>query len=158
MWGWDLLVFMIFLILFSISLAMAIVNNEIICSDYYGCYWVEDNGKVWSILAFVSMINIMLLSICRIYTRFAQRRLFLQKQAQKGHFPNKEGCIASFFLTWFCSPCMFGQMNSAIEKQRLLSGFRNNHYSHRMIIMMMVMMVMVIMVIWLLLWLLFQSF
>ena len=126
-WGWDLLVYMIFIIFFSISMTLAVANEEFICYDYYGCYWKEDNGKVWSIMAFVSMIILMLASILRIYTRFAQRRLFLQKQAQKGHLPNNEGCIASFFLTWFCSPCMFGQMNSAIEKQRLLSSMQPQH-------------------------------
>ena len=127
MWGWDLLVYMIFIIFFSISTTMAVANEEFVCYDYYGCYWKDENGKVWSIMAFVSMIILMLASILRIYTRFAQRRLFLQKQAQKGHFPNNEGCIASFCCTWFCSPCMFGQMNSAIEKQRLLSSMQPQH-------------------------------
>ena len=125
MWGWDLLIFTIFIILFPISTTMAIVNKEFVC--YNSCYWVEGNGKVWSILAFISTMILTLASILRIYTRFAQRRLFLEKQAQKGHFPNNEDCIASFCCTWFCSPCIFGQMNSAIEKQRLLSSMQPQH-------------------------------
>ena len=80
--------------------------------------------NVWIWIAWACAAILMVMSIVRIYSRFVQRRLFLRNQAQKGHYPNNEGCVASFFASWFCSPCLFGQMNSAIEKQKLLSWMR----------------------------------
>ena len=124
MWGWDILGCIIFGNLFWLATAMAL-RHEVNCHNF-GCYWTGDT-KVWSIIAFVTLIILWLILAVRIYNRFAQRRLFLRKQAKNGHFPNNEGCIVSFLCTWFCSPCMFGQMNSAIEKQRLLSSMQPQH-------------------------------
>ena len=124
MWGWDILSCIIFGILCSISTSMAMAH-ELDCNNWY-CSWKSDT-KVWSIIALVTCIILWLILAVRIYNRFAQRRLFLQKQARNGNFPNNEGCIVSFLGTWFCSPCMFGQMNSAIEKQRLLSSIQPQH-------------------------------
>ena len=42
-WAWDLLVYMTFIILFSISMTMAIANEEFWCFSS-GCYWREGNG------------------------------------------------------------------------------------------------------------------
>ena len=83
-----------------------------------GLYTLFDDG--WSTpglrLMLVS-ISIMLLStISRIGSRIAQRQIFLQQQAKHGYFPNSEGFCTTLLLNWFCSPCTFGQMNSAIEK------------------------------------------
>ena len=114
MWGWDILacmVFGIFGFLFWVSFL----------------FWFEGETKVLSIIALVTSIILLMILVVRIYNRFVQRRLFLQKQARNGHSPNNEGCIVSFLCTLFCSPCMFGQMNSAIEKQRLLSSIQPPH-------------------------------
>ena len=126
-WRVDIFVSGIIGILFLISLSIALLNEEFKCFDNFGCYWQEGNGKAFSIIAFVSVIILFMMSLIRLYARFAQRRSFLQNQAQKGHYPNNEGCIASFCCTWFCSPCLFGQMNSAIEKQRFLSLPQQQH-------------------------------
>ena len=62
----------------------------------------------------ISLVIIILLPCAR----FIQRKAFLRKQKEMGHLPNYEGCCKSFLITWFCSPCVLGQMNAALEKQQ----------------------------------------
>ena len=126
MWQLDLILFILCAIMCVVSIIIAASIPEFICGSY-NCYWVIANGKVWTTISFVCAVILMVLSIFRIYTRFAQRRLFMRNQAEKGHYPNNEGCIISFLGSWFCSPCLFGQMNSAIEKQRFLSLVQPQH-------------------------------
>ena len=77
--------------------------------------WYMFNNDGW-IMMIVSISITMLANVPRVWSRYIQRQIFLRKQAEHGHFPNYEGCCTSLLLTWFCSPCTFGQMNSAIEK------------------------------------------
>ena len=78
-------------------------------------FWL--NGP-WYWVTVISFIILMVANIPRIWSRFVQRQVFLRKQDEMGNLPNYEGCCTSLLLTWFCSPCIFGQMNSALEKSQ----------------------------------------
>ena len=90
---------------------------EMICMALLWAGWYMFNNDGW-IMMIVSISITVLSNIPRIWSRYVQRQIFLRKQAENGHFPNYEGCCTSLLLTWFCSPCTFGQMNSAIEKSK----------------------------------------
>ena len=125
MWQWDIILTLLFVILGSVAGTMSFYHG-IRCYDYTE---PEDDCPInyWLIIAMVCSSILTIIAIVRIYSRFVQRRLFLRNQAEKGHYPNNEGCIASFLCSWCCSPCIFGQMNSAIEKQRFLSLMQPQH-------------------------------
>ena len=78
-------------------------------------FWLQGP---WYWVWVVSFTILVLSNIPRIWSRFVQRQIFLRKQDEMGHLPNHEGCCTSLLLTWFCSPCIFGQMNSALEKSQ----------------------------------------
>ena len=85
-------------------------------------FWVgvimsTDND--WSALTIISFSMLSFVTILHIWSRYVQRQIFLRKQAEKGHFPNKEDCSTSLLLAWFCSPCIVGQMTSAFKKHKL---------------------------------------
>ena len=94
-------------ILFWLGLYMQILNAA------QGVY-----EAAWWWVTIISFSILVLSNIPRIWSRFVQRQVFLRKQEEVGHLPNYEGCCTSLLLTWFCSPCIFGQMNSALEKQQ----------------------------------------
>ena len=80
-------------------------------------FWIFTSfGTAWYWATIVSFSILVLSNIPKIWSRFVQRQIFLRKQDEMGHLPNYEGCCTSLLLTWFCSPCIFGQMNSALEK------------------------------------------
>ena len=82
-----------------------------------GVHMSDENN--WSTLSIVSFSMLSLVSISHIWSRYVQRKIFLQKQTEKSHFPYKEDCSTSLLLAWFCSPCIVGQMNSALKKHKL---------------------------------------
>ena len=73
----------------------------------------------WSTVTIISFSMLCLVSIPHIWSRYVQRQIFLQKQAEKGYFPYNEDCSTSLLLVWLCSPCIVGQMNSALRKHKL---------------------------------------
>lgn len=75
------------------------------------------------IMRWVGIGIIVLVNIPKIWSRFVQRQVFLRKQAETGNLPNYEGCCTTFLLTWLCSPCIFGQINAALEKQNQQQRF-----------------------------------
>ena len=80
-------------------------------------FWLFTSfGTAWYWATIISFSILMLSNIPKIWSRFVQRQIFLRQQDEMGHLPNYEGCCTSLLLTWFCSPCIFGQMNSALEK------------------------------------------
>lgn len=77
------------------------------------------DGNNWSTLTLISFSMLSIVSIPHVWSRFVQRQIFLRKQAEKGHSPHFEDCSTSLLLSWFCSPCIVGQMNSALKKYKL---------------------------------------
>merc|ERR1712131_528920 len=90
---------------------------EVIAGILLWLFWSPGRNMMSHAVFNISFSILLLLNIPRIWSRFVQRQVFLRKQEEVGHLPNNEGCCTSLLLTWFCSPCIFGQMNSALEKQ-----------------------------------------
>ena len=125
-WWYDLIVFLLCFVGMMVSSIMIPIYDDLECDWDDSKLHCSSIGPC-TITALLCFSILTVLGIVRIYTRFTQRRLFMRDQAEKGHYPNNEGCIISFLGSWFCSPCFFGQMYSAIQKQKLLSLMQPQH-------------------------------
>ena len=86
-----------------------------ICLCYYE-YTVEGFDTILA-----GFVLIAVSFIARIWSQFVQRRIFLRKQDEMGQFSFYEGRYTSLLLSWLCFPCLFGEINSTLEKQKQLA-------------------------------------
>ena len=109
-------------ILIAIGILLHNIKWEELDSPYCKSCYSYYNYSVEAIDTIIAGCVLMVVSfILRIWSQFVQRRIFLRKQEEMGQFSFYEGRYTSLLLSWLCYPCLFGEINSTLEKQKQLA-------------------------------------